>query len=511
MSTDKDYFSRYASQNPSTVGSTRPTQGTSGYGLVPATVPAQSQLNQGAYSGLSLGGQGGKGGFGGLNQGGFNQGGLNQGGQENRGGFGGNQGGATSRGLSTGGQGNTTNFDGQRGDIEGDLEATLRYASDLDGSVIVSGSSDYARISGLRTAILELKNGYFSQTSGLSVKGERADELDRRFLLIEHELEGLLRRRIDYYSRDFEGGHRNLDFTNLLNEKENQIVELEKKIQNFEERLRRATAREIELENKIVALKAENLTLRDKSYTGEKLEEGVRREQKYEQALKDLEAYRANFASAASIWKSQVSKINAKYPNERFDLEGDITSILQRSSVQTFSVNSVVTVEVHTDKTVEVPVQDSRTKHLIHLLATNLKNLSNKYPKLLTELDAQLVEFFQQELIDVIEVDELDRVIEIVKFVPQAVRVENVYAYSSSKSRRVEFHLRVLIKALLEELEKLKIRTGAVLDIDEGVIGLINQEILGVVNVDDILKVFRVVPKIVEVEKIVEKIVERIV
>jgi hypothetical protein len=40
---------------------------------------------------------------------------------------------------------------------------------------------------------------------------------------------------------------------------------------------------------------------------------------------------------------------------------------------------------------------------------------------------------------------------------------------------------------------------------------MINQEIMGIVNVDDILKVFRVAHKIVEVEKIVEKIVERIV
>lgn len=93
----------------------------------------------------------------------------------------------------------------------------------------------------------------------------------------------------------------------------------------------------------------------------------------------------------------------------------------------------------------------------------------------MTEIDAQLVEFFQQELIDVIEVDELDRIIEIVKFVPQAVRVENVYAYSSSKSRRVEFHLRVLIKALLEQLEAIRLKTGVVLDIDEGIIGMINQ------------------------------------
>ena len=49
------------------------------------------------------------------------------------------------------------------------------------------------------------------------------------------------------------------------------------------------------------------------------------------------------------------------------------------------------------------------------------------------------------------------------------------------------------------------------LEIDEGVIGMINQEIMDVVNVDDILKVFRVNAKIVEVEKIVQKIVERIV
>lgn len=86
-----------------------------------------------------------------------------------------------------------------------------------------------------------------------------------------------------------------------------------------------------------------------------------------------------------------------------------------------------------------------------------------------------------------------------------------MYAYSSEKSRKVEFHLRVLIKALLEELDKLKTKTGAVLEIDEGLIGMIREEIMGVVNVSDILKVFRVVPKIVEVEKIVEKIVERVI
>ena len=40
---------------------------------------------------------------------------------------------------------------------------------------------------------------------------------------------------------------------------------------------------------------------------------------------------------------------------------------------------------------------------------------------------------------------------------------------------------------------------------------MINQEILGIVDVDDILKIFRIVPKIVEVEKFIEKVVERVV
>ena len=56
--------------------------------------------------------------------------------------------------------------------------------------------------------------------------------------------------------------------------------------------------------------------------------------------------------------------------------------------------------------------------------------------------------------------DEFDKLVSIVKFEPQVVKVDNVYAYSSEKSRKVEFHLRVLIKALLEEMEKVKARTG---------------------------------------------------
>lgn len=213
--------------------------------------------------------------------------------------------------------------------------------------------------------------------------------------------------------------------------------------------------------------------------------------------------------SFGSLFRTQLEKLKSQ--GVRFENESTLDSLLRAENIQTTIANGVVNLIETRDKVIEVPIQDSRTKHLIHLLAVQMKKNFDKYPKLRNECDARLYEFFQQELIDVIEIDELDRVIEIVKFVPEVVKVDNVYAYSSEKSRKVEFHLRVLVKALLEELEKLKRKTGATLEIDEGIIGMINQEIMGVVNVDDILKVFRVVPKIVEVEKIVEKIVDRIV
>lgn len=83
------------------------------------------------------------------------------------------------------------------------------------------------------------------------------------------------------------------------------------------------------------------------------------------------------------------------------------------------------------------------------------------------------------------------------------VRVENVYTYSSAKDKKIEFYLRVLIKALLEEFEKVKAKVGIDLDIDEGVIGMIRAELVDLVDIDAILTLFRSIPKVVEVPKYV--------
>jgi len=72
--------------------------------------------------------------------------------------------------------------------------------------------------------------------------GNQKEEYNKRLHLLESEIEGLMRRKVNASTGDSTG--RVLDYDLLMNEKETQIVELEKKIQNLEERLRRSGKRE---------------------------------------------------------------------------------------------------------------------------------------------------------------------------------------------------------------------------------------------------------------------------
>ena len=84
-----------------------------------------------------------------------------------------------------------------------------------------------------------------NNSGGIRVEGK--EDYEKRLQLAEQEIEGILRKKINCSVNDSEGGERVLDFSNLLNEKENQIVELERKIQNLEARMRKTSFREAEL------------------------------------------------------------------------------------------------------------------------------------------------------------------------------------------------------------------------------------------------------------------------
>lgn len=50
--------------------------------------------------------------------------------------------------------------------------------------------------------------------------------------------------------------------------------------------------------------------------------------------------------------------------------------------MQVSIVNGLVNVVETQERVIEVPIQDSRTKHLIHMLAVQMKKYFDKYPKL---------------------------------------------------------------------------------------------------------------------------------
>lgn len=340
-------------------------------------------------------------------------------------------------------------------------------------------------------------------------------------ILLENQIDGLMKRRINYTVKDTQGGHRVLDYTNLLNEKQNQVVELEKKINNLEERLRRATARELQLENHIQLLTAdlrrkdeiiraknqqilaevaasnqfretlsrlkrnidqnraqlsngldksilEGVTFpepgsleiradslaregsppRGNNYSSgtpqfkyrtqlvslfrefERLNsgEGIT-EADFERVMegfliglrgtrftdllnasleskKAIESYnkvKVKLNTAVGLYRTQIEKIKRQNPTLRIEVDKNLVDLLENDRVTVDRIDGgTVFMERYAEKTIEVPVQDARAKHLLHLFAVELRRLSTKYPKILSEVDVRLSEFFQQELIDII-------------------------------------------------------------------------------------------------------------
>ena len=117
------------------------------------------------------------------------------------------------------------------------------------------------------------------------------------------------------------------------------------------------------------------------------------------------------FQAAVSIYQSQLEKLRRDNPGIRIDLDNKLFEILRDHKLNVYNVKGDVHLERFSQRTIEVPVQDARTKHLVHMLAVQLKKFTDKYPKIKGEMDVRLTEFFQQELIDILEVDELDRVV----------------------------------------------------------------------------------------------------
>ena len=118
--------------------------------------------------------------------------------------------------------------------------------------MVISGFADVDHLKNLKNILLTLQGSWLQEGNRFVMNGDQREDFNKRLLLLEGELDGLMKRRVNASTADSTG--RVLDYDLLMNEKENQLVELEKKIQNLEEKLRRSTQREKDLENEIVRL-----------------------------------------------------------------------------------------------------------------------------------------------------------------------------------------------------------------------------------------------------------------
>lgn len=158
--------------------------------------------------------------------------------------------------------------------------------------------------------------------------------------------------------------------------------------------MRRASKREKELEAEIERLRAALTRMEKPGVTRADIEGILRASFDYKGLEGKYNDLRDRLAGFSSIMKTHMDKLRGS--GIKFDYENELNTLIRSEGISSSIVNGVVNLVDFKDRVVEVPVSDARTKHLIHMLAVQMKKFFEKYPKLRAECDARLTEFFQQ-------------------------------------------------------------------------------------------------------------------
>lgn len=152
--------------------------------------------------------------------------------------------------------------------------------------------------------------------------------------------------------------------------------------------MRRSTEREKDLENEIVRLTSVIKHANNPNVSKAELERLSINIVDYENLSERYNNLKGQIQSFGSLFRTQLDKFKSQ--GIRFEHESTLDTLLRGENLVTSVANGVVNLVETRDKVIEVPIQDSRTKHLIHLLATQMKKNFDKYPKLRDECDSRL-------------------------------------------------------------------------------------------------------------------------
>ena len=109
---------------------------------------------------------------------------------------------------------------------------------------------------------------------------------------------------------------------------------------------------------------------------GTRIKESVELAMTRRKMEEDYLRLKQQFQAAVSIHQSQLEKLRRDNPGIRIDLDNRLFEMLRDQRLNVYNVRGDVHLERFSQRTIEVPVQDARTKHLIHMLAVQMKKFT---------------------------------------------------------------------------------------------------------------------------------------
>lgn len=94
----------------------------------------------------------------------------------------------------------------------------------------------------------------------------------------------------------------------------------------------------------------------------------------------------------------------------------------------------MITVEISnpTERVTKKEEMDTESKKYLLLFVSQFRHIMKMFPLIKQHLSAQLLEILDLEIFqDAIEIEEINRIFEVVRYKPEIVKVENVYTYNN--------------------------------------------------------------------------------
>lgn len=200
-----------------------------------------------------------------------------------------------------------------------------------------------------------------------------------------------------------------------------------------------------------------------------------------------------NYKNVVGLFKHEIDLLKKENPNlksvERLDV---LTSRLEAQGVQLIAIKDCIQLVVPEFKIVEVGREDKQLREFIGVLGKEFKHIYSTFPELKSHLSLELKTILESELLaELIEGGSIERLKEIIVHQVDTIKVDNIYKYSSSKDNRLVFHLRVLVKALYEQFAALSAEAGVKMELDEGLIGLMREQNIEGINIEQVIALFR--------------------